>query len=176
VIEQGGKLYFATGETTVKYKQIQANPNVAICQGYLRLHGVATVLPLAGNEAIIQKLKQSFPAAEGFFDAPCTVLVEIKPKVVLTSTCGADCAGCKEVVHCNGSCFETKGKPCYIAALGMEICEIYDCAINKKGYSSCAECAELPCKIFMGWRDPQMTDEEFQESVDSRVATLKASL
>ena len=67
-------------------------------------------------------------------------------------------------------------RPFYLANFGVETCPMYDCPINKKGYKSCAECSELPCKIFYDWRDPSMTDEAFTNSINERVKNLKDSL
>jgi hypothetical protein len=77
---------------------------------------------------------------------------------------------------CGGGCFASEGKVCYLGAMGLEICDIYDCAVNKKGYKSCAECAELPCEIIWAWKDPSMSDEDFKKSVECRVKVLKNSL
>jgi hypothetical protein len=93
---------------------------------------------------------------------------------MLSAPCGADCNVCEFKEDCGGSCFACEGKPCYIATTGLEICEIYDCAINKKGYKSCGECADLPCEIFYAWKDPSISDEDFKANVDMRVAALRA--
>ena len=93
---------------------------------------------------------------------------------MLLSPCGADCESCDYLGSCGG-CRATKGKPCYIKGVGMEVCPLYDCPVNKKGYGSCSKCSELPCKIFYDWKDPNMTDEAFLNSVNERVKALKNS-
>ncbi|MDR2884498.1 MAG: hypothetical protein LBV09_05270 [Deferribacteraceae bacterium] len=97
---------------------------------------------------------------------------------MLSSSCGADCNDCEFKAACSGGCFACEGKACYVAEMGLGVCAIYDCAVNKKGYASktCAECADLPCEIFMSWKDPSMSDEAFKANVDMRVANLKATL
>lgn len=91
--------------------------------------------------------------------------------------CGINCgeyevcktAGC-------GGCHAIQGKPFYIKDFGVEACPLYDCPVNNKGYHTCAECSELPCKIYHDWKDPSMSDEEHLNSIDERVKTLKNSL
>jgi len=98
---------------------------------------------------------------------------------MLLSPCGVDCEGyfeiCDECKTCGG-CRATEGKPFYIKDFGFEVCPMYDCAVSKKGYQSCAECTELPCQIFYDWKDPSMTDEAHINSINERVKALKDSL
>ena len=97
-------------------------------------------------------------------------------RLMLLAPCGADCKGCEYAEKCGGSCYACQGKPFYVKEFGFEVCAIYDCSVNKKGYKSCAQCQELPCQTFYDWRDPNMTDEAFEQSVNERVKTLKASV
>jgi len=92
---------------------------------------------------------------------------------MLLSPCGVDCGSCDFYKDCGG-CRATEGKPLYIKDIdGIEVCPMYDCPTNKKGYKSCGECSELPCKIFYDWKDPEMTEEEHLNSVNERVKILK---
>ena len=54
-----------------------------------------------------------------------------------------------------------------------EQCPIYDCAVNKRGYKTCGECAEVPCQLFYDWKDPSMSDEEHNKAIESNVSLLK---
>jgi len=93
------------------------------------------------------------------------------------SPCGISCGEfevCKEA-GCRG-CREIQGKPFFLKDFGVEVCPMYDCPVNKKGFTSCAECPKLPCKIYYDWKDPSMTDEEHINSINERVKILKASL
>ena len=94
---------------------------------------------------------------------------------MLLSSCGADCESCDHLKNCGG-CHAMKGVPFYLKDFGFEICPMYDCPVNKKGYKSCADCPELPCQIFYDWKDPNMTDEAHNNSVNERVKVLKDSL
>jgi len=92
------------------------------------------------------------------------------------SACGVDCEKCPLKDQCGGNCHAVKGVPFFLKDFGVEVCPLYDCAVNKKGLKTCAECAELPCQLFYDWKDPSMSDEEHLKSVEERVGYLKASL
>ncbi|MCL1797874.1 MAG: DUF3795 domain-containing protein [Eggerthellaceae bacterium] len=92
------------------------------------------------------------------------------------SPCGINCDECSDKEKCGGSCHAIKGKPFYIKDFGFEVCALYDCPVNKKGYQTCGECPELPCQIFYEWKDPSMSEEAHLQSVKDRVAALKASV
>ena len=94
---------------------------------------------------------------------------------MLLSPCGIDCEKCDYAKSCSG-CYAIKGKPFYLNDFGVEVCPMYDCPVNKKGYKSCAECPDLPCQIFHDWKDPSMTDEAHLNSINERVIVLKNSL
>ena len=84
--------------------------------------------------------------------------------------CGTDCRQCsfygKACVGCNEAC----GKV-FHAPLG-KACPIYACCVQKYKYATCAECEQIPCRIWRETKDPQMSDEEFNENIQERVATL----
>jgi hypothetical protein len=88
------------------------------------------------------------------------------------SPCGVDCASCPYSESCGG-CYAIAGKPAFLKEIGVEVCPLYECPVTKKGYHSCAECAELPCELYQSWRDPSMSDEQHQEGITQRVNNLK---
>lgn len=93
------------------------------------------------------------------------------------SPCGIKCGefeSCKSA-GCGG-CHAIKGKPFFLKDFGMEVCPLYDCPVNKKGYHTCAECPELPCKIYYDWKDPSMSEEAHINSINERVKVLKSSI
>ena len=92
------------------------------------------------------------------------------------SPCGINCEACPYQEGCGGSCHECKGKPFYIKDFGVEYCPMYECAVIKKGYKTCGECPELPCKIHYDWKDPSMTEEAHVQSIKERTEILKASV
>ena len=94
---------------------------------------------------------------------------------MLYAPCGVDCEGCPYQEDCKGSCYACEGKPFYLKDFGVEVCPLYDCAVNQRGYKTCAECEELPCQLYYDWRDPSMTEEAHIQSINERVAGLKAS-
>ena len=90
------------------------------------------------------------------------------------SPCGINCVECPLAESCGGSCQTLQGKPFYLKDFGVEVCPIYDCAVNKNGFSTCGECAELPCQIFFDWRDPSTSEEAHRQWVEDQTKILKA--
>jgi len=89
------------------------------------------------------------------------------------SSCGIDCGACEHMnVSCTG-CKVLSGKPFWTKLDGMPpVCPLFGCA-DKKGYKSCGECAELPCKLFLEMKDPHATEEQHQEGIRTRVKNLR---
>lgn len=88
-----------------------------------------------------------------------------------TSCCGAVCAECKcYEILCKG-CSESKGEVFHTPK--GEACPIYVCAVHKKKVKNCGECRLVPCVLWRDTRDPQLSDEEFQNSIQVRRANLK---
>ena len=89
------------------------------------------------------------------------------------SVCGADCSKC----YCFGAqmckgCNEHKG---IVFHCDGKECAIYHCCKTEHSFASCLECKSLPCEIWNKTRDPKFTDEEFAESIRTRIETLKAN-
>ena len=87
---------------------------------------------------------------------------------MIISACGLDCDECQFYnKECNG-CFSMKGKPFWtVEATTAGICPLFDCSINKKRFENCGECFELPCKMFVDLKDPGITDDEHQKSIQN---------
>ena len=87
------------------------------------------------------------------------------------SVCGTDCSACplhgNLCTGCNEACGKVfhapEGKPC----------PIYGCGVNKHHYATCASCSRVPCAVWQATRDPSMTDEQFEQSVNDRVSALR---
>ena len=87
------------------------------------------------------------------------------------SVCGTDCTACplhgNLCTGCNEACGKVfhapEGKPC----------PIYGCCVNKHHYATCASCSRVPCAVWQATRDPSMTDEQFEQSVNDRVSALR---
>ncbi|MCB2195341.1 MAG: DUF3795 domain-containing protein [Bacteroidetes bacterium] len=90
------------------------------------------------------------------------------------SVCGLICTDCPFYTNpCNG-CYNVKGQTFWAQeATHEKICLLYDCAANKKGFNSCGECDDLPCKKFQELKDPNITDEEHIKSINDRVKNLQ---
>ena len=98
-------------------------------------------------------------------------ILETAAKDDMITVCGSDCSTCycygKMCQGCNALC----GKV-FHAPEGKE-CAIYNCCRTKNCYYSCAECDQLPCKLILEMRDPNMSDEEFMEDLDKRLDRLR---
>ena len=87
------------------------------------------------------------------------------------SVCGTDCSVCSIWgAMCKG-CNEACGKVFHVP--GGKPCPIYACCAGRHRLATCASCESLPCNIWQATRDPSMTDEQFQKSVEDRAAILK---
>ncbi|MCL2492284.1 MAG: hypothetical protein FWE87_06045 [Coriobacteriia bacterium] len=100
--------------------------------------------------------------------APCGISCECIPEL------GNKPCPLKE--QCGGNCHEVQGKPFYVKDFGVELCPIYDCAVNKKGFDTCAPCEDLPCQIYIDWKDPEMSEDDHLKSISERTKVLKASV
>lgn len=86
------------------------------------------------------------------------------------SCCGMDCTVCGCFGNLCKGCNESDGKVFH--ALPGKACPIYACSVQKKKYATCAECSCIPCEIWKGTRDPQMSEEQFQNSIQKRTENL----
>jgi hypothetical protein len=90
----------------------------------------------------------------------------------LAPPCGLYCASCQFFgKNCQG-CGYVEGKPFWTEEYHIEVCPIYNCSVNQKHLEHCGSCDELPCEIFLELKDPNMSDEEFQHSLNERQDNL----
>lgn len=98
------------------------------------------------------------------------------------SACGIDCdIACVECNKhdefldnpCKG-CNAAKGKIFWVKYLGLDTCPIYNCCVNENNFDHCGKCEELPCSIYFNTKDPSMSDEAFEQSIQERVNLLKS--
>lgn len=90
----------------------------------------------------------------------------------LAAPCGVYCEDCQMKKECSG-CLNIKGKPFWVKFYNTNICPIFSCCVDTKSLNHCGECDEFPCKTFVELRDPSMSDEHFQESLQNRIESLK---
>lgn len=82
--------------------------------------------------------------------------------------CETDCRAYK--VECDG-CNKLDGKVSWAVFYGKDHCPIYAC-VSEKGLSSCVDCGLAPCDVWFQTRNPEVTDEAFQQDINSRLANL----
>jgi hypothetical protein len=89
------------------------------------------------------------------------------------SVCGYECTSCDyhKKSECPG-CSEVKGKVWWTNFIGVSVCPIYDCVINLKKYKNCGICPEVPCKIWQDLKDPNLSADQHQASINNRITSL----
>ena len=87
------------------------------------------------------------------------------------SCCGTDCSACVLLGKPCQGCNAAKGKV-FHAPKGKS-CPIYVCCVNRRRFATCGQCPEVPCKLWRETRDPNLTDEAFDASIQTRVSNMK---
>lgn len=88
------------------------------------------------------------------------------------SCCGCICSDCRDYGKTCDGCNAIRGKVYWAGYVGLDTCPIYTCCVDKKGYTDCGNCSELPCEIYYQCVDPSMTAEQHEQSVHDRVKIL----
>ena len=87
--------------------------------------------------------------------------------------CGIYCGDCNFLgKECTG-CEYVDGKPFWTTLMKIEVCPLHDCCRNQKQLEHCGLCEDFPCKMFLELRDPSMSDDEFEKSLDLRQKELQ---
>ncbi len=95
------------------------------------------------------------------------------PDKNLAPVCGLYCGNCEYFgEQCRG-CGHEEGKPFWTKIAGMDICPLHDCCVNQKSLEHCGLCDELPCEKFLSLRDPALSDEQFNQSIQTRQSALQ---
>ncbi len=94
----------------------------------------------------------------------------------MLSACGILCDDCEFLGKSCQGCAKVEGKPFWIAEMKVDNCALYDCCVNQRSFLHCGHCDALPCKLFLEYKDPSMSDEEHAQGVKTRVDRLKSSL
>ncbi|HDP93927.1 MAG TPA: DUF3795 domain-containing protein [Candidatus Aminicenantes bacterium] len=82
--------------------------------------------------------------------------------------CGIYCGACPLLGRQCPVCGNVNGKPFWTVQVPNGICPLHDCCRNRRQLEHCGLCAEFPCKTFSELRDPNMSDEEFTQSLEAR--------
>jgi len=92
------------------------------------------------------------------------------------AACGLICYECEFFEQQCPGCYEIKGKTFWAEEIMPEkICPIFDCSVNDKEYQNCGKCSKLPCNIFNELRDPNISDEDHEKSIQDRTLRLKSN-
>lgn len=92
-------------------------------------------------------------------------------EILNLSCCGTECTDCSYYQNeCHG-CNECQGKV-FHAAEG-KACAIYVCSVQKHRYATCGSCQEFPCAIWKTTRNPKVSEEAFEQSMEEKIKNLK---
>jgi hypothetical protein len=95
---------------------------------------------------------------------------------MLLSTCGLVCNECEFYNKTCEGCINIKGSTFWAKEMMPgKVCPLYDCAVNNKGFASCGDCSELPCKMFLDMKDPALSEEDHKKSIEIRTGRLRAN-
>ncbi len=87
--------------------------------------------------------------------------------------CGVKCAGCpKYPAECKG-CNAVEGRVFWVPYIEKEVCPFYQCCVNEHGYTTCAQCDNLPCELFSTIVDPSSTQEQRELEFRERMRVLE---
>ncbi len=93
----------------------------------------------------------------------------------MLSVCGIYCNSCAHLdIECAGGCDVLKGRVYWVQHIGAEICPIYKC-VKDNNQTDCGDCVKLPCETWFTLKDPALTEEEHQQSIQERVACLMSN-
>ncbi|HOI40750.1 MAG TPA: DUF3795 domain-containing protein [Methanobacterium sp.] len=91
------------------------------------------------------------------------------------AACGLICEECEFFEQQCPGCYEIKGKTFWAEEVMPEkICPIFNCAVNDNVYVNCGKCSKLPCNIFNQLKDPNISDEDYEKSIQDRTLRLKS--
>lgn len=94
-------------------------------------------------------------------------------EILKLSCCGTACGECEYFGAVCKGCTEADGKVFHTS--GGKACPIYACSVQKKKLATCASCGEAPCSIWRETRDPNLSDQAFEESITNRMRNLKGA-
>ena len=87
--------------------------------------------------------------------------------------CGLYCGSCEFLGDKCKGCGYVAGKPLWTDHIRTKVCPLYDCCRNQRQLEHCGLCEDIPCETFLALRDPNMSDEDFQKSLEQRQRELK---
>lgn len=92
----------------------------------------------------------------------------------IISACGLLCEDCDYFNNDCQGCYIVKGSTFWAKEIMPDkICPLYKCSIIDRKYNNCGQCSELPCQKFIDLKDPNISDERHNKSIDERVSRLK---
>ncbi len=91
------------------------------------------------------------------------------------SCCGVRCDACPQYPQPCPGCEALRGKPSWLADVGLDCCPFYSCCVLERKLPDCGRCSAVPCRLFDSLKDPSLSDEAFQKDLADRITRLKAN-
>lgn len=85
----------------------------------------------------------------------------------LAPACGLYCGACEHRENenqCTG-CGKVQGKPFWTKHMGIEVCPLHGCCVDKRHLEHCGMCDNLPCELFNSFHDPALDEKEAKKAV-----------
>ncbi len=96
-----------------------------------------------------------------------------KDENLASAPCGIIClAECPYFPSSCKGCRSMKGRVFWTRYVNSDVCPIYDCCVDEKGYGDCGSCRFIPCRHWE-LKDPTMSEEEIEKSLELRLKRLK---
>ncbi len=87
--------------------------------------------------------------------------------------CGVYCGSCHLLGEQCPGCGYVDGRPFWTASVGVEVCPLHECCRDQRHLEHCGLCADFACGLFLQLRDPEMSDEQFEQSLKTRQEALR---
>jgi hypothetical protein len=91
---------------------------------------------------------------------------------MMTCVCGVNCDGCLHLNNGCAGCDALEGKVFWTQYICTDVCPVYKC-VKENGYQNCGDCSQIPCELWVSLKDPSLSEEEHQKSIQGRLLILK---
>lgn len=92
-------------------------------------------------------------------------------EILNLSCCGTECSKCNFLGSLCKGCNISNGKV-FHAPQG-KACPIYRCCVQSHKFADCSACDNLSCSVWRDTKDPNLSDRQFEESIQERICNLR---
>lgn len=91
---------------------------------------------------------------------------------MMICVCGVNCDECLRLNNGCAGCDALEGNVFWTQYICTDTCPVYKC-VKEKGHQNCGHCPEIPCELWVSLKDPSLSEEEHQKSIQGRLLVLK---